>query len=96
VIALVVRLKAAAGNAEAVEAGLRKMTELVHAHEPGCSAYVVHRAQDDRDLFVLYERYDDEASLEAHRDSDHFRECIAEAVVPLLAERSREDLIVLT
>jgi quinol monooxygenase YgiN len=37
--------------------------------------------------FVLYERYLDEESFEAHRQTAHFREYVEGDIVPLLAER---------
>jgi len=95
VIALVVRLQAAPGNADAVEAELRKMVQVVHAHEPGCRSYVLHRSDDDPDLFVLYEQYDDLPALEAHRNTEHFRKHIEGVVIPLLIGRTRDALTVI-
>ncbi len=48
--------------------------ELIAASrlEPGCRAYDVNRAKDDEHRYLFYERYDDEAALEAHRSSPHF------------------------
>jgi len=43
--------------------------------EPGNLGYEVFRATDDPRRFFLYETYRDEAALEAHRNSDHFRKC---------------------
>ncbi len=40
--------------------------------EPGCRTYEIHRAKDDPRTFLLYEQYDDEAAIEAHRASPHF------------------------
>ena len=41
--------------------------------EPGCRMYVVHRGKDDPRKFFIYEQYDDEAALDAHRNSEHFQ-----------------------
>ena len=41
--------------------------------EPGNRAYVALRSKDDPRTFFIYEEYDDEAALEAHRASDHFQ-----------------------
>ena len=41
--------------------------------ESGCRMYVVHRGKDDPRRFFIYEQYDDEAALDAHRNSDHFQ-----------------------
>ncbi len=42
--------------------------------EPGCLMYVVHRGHDDRSRFFVYEQYKDEAALEAHRNTNHFKQ----------------------
>ena len=36
--------------------------------------YVVHRGKDDPGTFFIYEQYDNEAALEAHRSSPHFQQ----------------------
>jgi quinol monooxygenase YgiN len=35
--------------------------------EPGNRAYIFHRSMQDPRVFMLYEEYDDQAALEAHR-----------------------------
>jgi (4S)-4-hydroxy-5-phosphonooxypentane-2,3-dione isomerase len=40
--------------------------------EPGCRQFDVCRDPADPALFVLYERYDDEAAVQAHLRSAHF------------------------
>jgi quinol monooxygenase YgiN len=40
--------------------------------EPGNRAYIFHRSTQDPRVFMLYEEYDDQAALEAHRA--HLRE----------------------
>jgi quinol monooxygenase YgiN len=55
--------------------------------ESGCRLYLVNRSRRDPDEFVLYEHYDDEAALDAHRDSAHFREIVAGRVIPRLEVR---------
>ena len=42
--------------------------------EPGCVMYVVHRGQEDRSRFFVYEQYKDDAALEAHRATPHFQQ----------------------
>jgi len=41
--------------------------------EPGCVAYEVHRSSDESNVFMLYERFKDQGSLDAHLQSDHFQ-----------------------
>ena len=40
--------------------------------EPGNHIYIFHRSTQDPRVFMLYEEYDDQAALEAHRA--HLRE----------------------
>ena len=49
-----------------------------------------HRATENPDLFLLYEHYVDQAALEAHRNTPHFKEIIEGSIVPLLDKRERE------
>ena len=35
--------------------------------EPGNQTYIFHRSTQDPRVFMLYEEYDDQAALEAHR-----------------------------
>ena len=42
--------------------------------EPGNRAYVMHRAKDNRRLFMFYEEYTDQGALDTHRQ--HVRELV--------------------
>ena len=42
--------------------------------EPGCRMYQAHRSPSDPRKFFLYEQYDDQAALDAHRAAPHFKE----------------------
>ncbi len=44
------------------------------ADEPGCRRFDVCRDPTDPQAFFLYELYDDEAALQAHLQSPHFRQ----------------------
>lgn len=87
-VVLVATYVAKPGMGDRVEAALREMIPLTR-QEPGCRVYQVNRAVDDPDQFLLYEIYDHEAALEAHRQTPHFRRIIEETVVPLLERRER-------
>ncbi|MDQ2908763.1 MAG: antibiotic biosynthesis monooxygenase [Candidatus Eremiobacteraeota bacterium] len=55
---------------EAIEC-LKRLTAEAR-DEPGNRMFVAHRAQDDPRTFFLYEQYDDQAALDAHRATPHF------------------------
>ncbi len=75
------------GNGDAILEGLRKMAPLVKANEPGCKLYQASRSKDNPDYILIYEHYDDDAALQAHRDAPYFKEIILEQVIPLLEKR---------
>ncbi len=52
--------------------------------EPGCLRFDVIQDRDDPNRFYYYEVYRDEAALEAHRQTAHFR-LYSETVQPWLA-----------
>lgn len=87
---LIARYYVSPGNAEAVEAALARMAEAVRAAEPACVLYNANVSVDDPNLYCLYEVYQDEDSLVAHRETPHFKEIIEGIVVPLLEKRERE------
>jgi quinol monooxygenase YgiN len=44
----------------------------VRSGEPGCCLYALHKA-DAPLIYVLMERYADQAAVEAHRGTDYFK-----------------------
>lgn len=89
-IVLVAKYTVKAGQGDLVEAALNRMAPLVKAGEPGCKLYHANRSTENRDIFLLYEHYADQAALDAHRVTPHFKEIIEGTVVPLLELRQRE------
>jgi quinol monooxygenase YgiN len=71
-IALAVTYTFAPGKEEAAVEYFRRLIPASRA-EPGCRMYVVHRAKDDSKTFFIYEQYEDEKALDAHRNSPHFQ-----------------------
>ena len=55
--------------AAAIDANARVSRET----EPGCRQFDVCRDPAQEQLFFLYELYDDEAAVQAHLQSAHFR-----------------------
>ena len=63
--------------------------------EPGCVSYVPHQLQDDPDTVLIYEQYRDEAAMEVHRGSAHFKKYIIEGILQKMRDRNVEYLIAL-
>ena len=90
-VVLAVTWVAKEGEADAIAEILRQGMPISRS-EPGCLQYDVHRDQDDANRFFIFERYVDEAALEAHGSSVHFRELVIEGALPRLEVRERRYL----
>lgn len=89
---VIAQYKARTGEEGRVEAALREMRKPSRA-EPGNVDYQVMRDPGQPGVFVLYERYADEAAFQAHLAAGHFGTWLKGQVLPLLAERTRLDLV---
>jgi quinol monooxygenase YgiN len=75
-----------------------EITEILYAlalatrQEPGCVSYVPHRVDGDPDTVLIYEQYQDQAALEAHRASTHFRRYAIGGLFQRMKDRSVENL----
>jgi (4S)-4-hydroxy-5-phosphonooxypentane-2,3-dione isomerase len=87
--ALLARYRAQKGQGDHIEELLLKMVDAVNHDEPACLTYRAARSIEEPDVFVLYEEYEDEAALLAHRETAHFRELIEGSIAPLLESRER-------
>ena len=75
-------------EAEAIEYFAR-MTEATR-REQGCRMYLAHRSTTEAGKFFLYEQYDDQAALDAHRAAPHFEQYVKNGLFPILESRSPE------
>ncbi|HUD24017.1 MAG TPA: putative quinol monooxygenase [Acidobacteriaceae bacterium] len=82
-ISFTVRMKFAEADHEVVAEMLRKLT-LASRQEPGCVNYVSHFLAGDPGTVLIYEQYVDEAALEAHQNTAHFREYGSEGFYRLM------------
>jgi (4S)-4-hydroxy-5-phosphonooxypentane-2,3-dione isomerase len=89
-LVLIAKYHIKTGKAPDVLAELAKMKPLVQANEPGCKCYQVSRSKENDHIVVLYEQYDDDEAVKAHRETPHFKTIIENTVVPMLEKRERE------
>jgi quinol monooxygenase YgiN len=54
------------------EAVARELVAKVRASEPGCRLYALHRGEAPH-TYVFMERYADQAAVDAHRATEHFK-----------------------
>ncbi len=78
-------LKAAEGKGDVLEQELRKLVPKV-LKDPGTIGYAVHRAIDDPNKFLVYEKYESRDALKLHGSTPHFQE-FSRAIATLLAGR---------
>ncbi len=88
-ITLVVRLTTKVG-AEEKTAGIFRQLMAASRTEPGCSIYIVNQSNEDPRRFLVYEQYTDEAALEAHHQTPHFKKYATEGIHPLIDDRQAD------
>lgn len=89
---VIAHYRAQDGEEDRVAAALRNMVEPTRA-EPGNLDYQVLRDPGQRGVFMLFERYADEAAFQAHLATPHFARWLSGEVLPSLAGRTRFDLV---
>ena len=83
------------GHEDEAVALFAKLTEHTRA-EPGCRMYLAHRSTVDSRRFFLYEQYDDQAALDAHRAAPHFEQYAKGGLFPIIESRTPEIYVPLT
>jgi quinol monooxygenase YgiN len=71
-LGVVAKLTVKPGMEKDFEAVAKELVAKVRASEPGCLLYALHRSETPN-VYVFMERYVDQAAVEAHRGTDHFR-----------------------
>lgn len=82
---LTVSLQVVPGHLDKFVEAIRTQAERSFTDEPGCLYFDVGQDTADDHHVTLYELYADEAAVEAHRQTPHFkvwRAAVAEHVVP--------------
>ncbi len=74
-LALIARLNVAEGKEPEFEKHMLELAGQVRANEPGNRLYTLCRDEDGN--YLMLELYEDEESLAAHGQSDHFKAAAA-------------------
>jgi len=85
-VGVVATIKIQPGKNAEFEAVAREMMAAVRANEPGNKFYNFCKSKADETTYVVMEMYADQAALETHGKSDHFR-TIGPKMGPCLAGR---------
>ncbi|HWB33016.1 MAG TPA: putative quinol monooxygenase [Acidobacteriaceae bacterium] len=90
-ISFTVRMRFDEKDRAAVEEILRQLGPASR-QEPGCANYVAHFVEGEPATVLIYEQYRDEAALEHHRNSPHFKQYASGGLYQLMKERAVEGL----
>ncbi len=71
-LAVVATIKVKAGMDKQFEEVAKELVAKVNANEPGCKLYALH-VGDAPNTYVFMERYVDQAAVDAHRATEHFK-----------------------
>ena len=85
-IGVVATIKIKEGTNEAFEAVAKELMAAVRANEPGNKVYQFCKSRGDASSYVVMEIYADQAALEAHGKTEHFR-TIGAKMGPYMAGR---------
>ncbi|HYR90153.1 MAG TPA: putative quinol monooxygenase [Terriglobia bacterium] len=86
---LAVHVTIKAGHEDEVLDPFHKLQEETR-REPGCITYVVQRSRENPRHYLIYEQYTDQAALDTHRSSPHFKQYAAEGFYRFVEERRAE------
>jgi autoinducer 2-degrading protein len=70
-------------NIETVAELLQEQARLSR-EEPGCERFEVYHSQADRQVFLLVERWESQAALDAHREAWAYLNVYQPKVIPLV------------
>ena len=71
-LGVVATLKVKPGMEKEFEAVAKDLVAKVNANEPRCTLYALHHGETPG-TYVFMERYADQAAVEAHRATEHFK-----------------------
>src|SRR5262249_59173401 len=71
-LGVVATIKVKPGMETEFEAVAKELVAKVNANEPGCKLYALHHGEA-ASTYVVMERYADQAAVDAHRASEHFK-----------------------
>jgi quinol monooxygenase YgiN len=72
-MAIVATIKVKAGMEAEFEAEAKSLVAKVNAGEPGCKLYTLCRGQTPGS-YLLLERYVDQAAIDFHRSTSHYKD----------------------
>lgn len=90
-VSVLVRFRFASEDRAEIAEMLRQLA-VASRQEPGVQVFIPHYLQEDPDTIVLYEQYQDEKAVAAHRETAHFKKYVTGGLYQKMRERSLETL----
>lgn len=90
-VSFTVRMRFDEADHESIRENLRALT-VGSRQEPGCVSYIAHFIADDSTTVLIYEQYANDAALEAHRGTSHFKDHAIGGLYQRMKERHVEHL----
>jgi quinol monooxygenase YgiN len=91
-ISFTVRMRFEPGDVEEIRGHLQALT-VASRKEPGCVNYVAHFLADEPATVLIYEQYADDAALDFHRNTPHFKQHAIGGLYQFMRDRHVENLI---
>ena len=91
-ISFTVRMRFDQADIDGIRANLEALT-AASRQEPGCVNYVAHFLADDPNTIMIYEQYKDDAALDQHRASPHFKQHAIGGLYQCMKDRHVENLV---
>ena len=88
-LVLAVHLTIQAGHEDEVIEPFHKL-QAASRQEPGCIQYVVQRSRENPRRYLIYEQYKDDAALQDHRNSPHFKQYGTDGLFRFVEHRQAE------
>jgi quinol monooxygenase YgiN len=76
-------------DGDRAEAILRELRDASRKEE-GVISFEVARSKENRNVFVLWEEYRDDAALDFHKATEHYKQLVLNGVRTLARERRAE------
>jgi quinol monooxygenase YgiN len=90
-VSVLVRFRFASEDRAEIAEMLRQLA-IASRQEPGVVVFIPHHLQEDPDTVVIYEQYQDEKAVAAHRETEHFKKYVTAGLYQKMRERSLETL----
>jgi len=87
-IAVTAELRAKPGCQQDLERLMGSMAQRATTDEPGCRVFRLARSRHDPQLYLSFQRYDDDAAMSAHSHAEYFTSAIP-AMMECLEELPR-------